>query len=92
MWALSRPVLAHWATNIARERRVMARTASSDSGTVTRVISASNGETTTIITSTATMVSTAVSNWLIVIDSEVAMLSTSLVTRLSSSPRSRESK
>ena len=45
-----------------------------------------------IITSTATTVSTDVNSWLIVIDSDVWMLSMSLVTRLSSSPRCRESK
>ncbi len=45
-----------------------------------------------IIASTATTVSTAVSNWLIVIEIDIEMLSTSLVTRLSSSPRWRESK
>ena len=74
------------------ERRAIARVTTSDSGTVTTVISASSGEMVSIITSTATTVSTAVSSWLIVIDSDVWMLSTSLVTRLSSSPRCRESK
>ena len=64
----------------------------SDSGTVTTVINVSSGEMVSIITSTATTVSTDVSSWLIVIDSDVWMLSTSLVTRLSTSPRCRESK
>ena len=54
--------------------------------------SVSSGEIVSIITSTATTVSTEVSSWLIVIDSDVWMLSTSLVTRLSTSPRCRESK
>ena len=56
------------------------------------MISVSSGEIVSIITSTATTVSTEVSSWLIVIDSDVWMLSTSLVTRLSTSPRCRESK
>ena len=92
MWALSLPVLRHCATNSRCERRAIARVANSDSGTVSTVISVSSGEMVSIITSTATMVSTDVSSWLIVIDSDVCMLSTSLVTRLSTSPRCRVSK
>ena len=92
MWPLSRPVLAHCATNNVRDRRVIARMMNSDNGTRATVISVSSGEMTIIITSTATTVRTAVSSWLIVSDTEVAMLSTSLVTRLSNSPRWRESK
>jgi hypothetical protein len=92
MWALSLPVLVHCATNIVRERRVMARIAHSDNGTAATAISVSNGEMTSIITTTPMTVRTDVSSWLTVIDTEVAMLSTSLVTRLSNSPRCRESK
>ena len=92
MWALSRPVLAHWAANNVCERRAMARVTSSDSGTVAIVIRVSSPEMVSIIARTATTVRTAVSNWLIVIEIDVAMLSTSLVTRLSSSPRWWESK
>ena len=87
MWALSLPVLAHCATKCRCERRAMARVAHSDSGTVTTVSSVSSGEMVSIATSTATNVRTEVSSWLIVIDSDVWMLSTSLVTRLSTSPR-----
>ena len=44
MWALSRPVLAHCATNSRCERRAIARVTHSDSGTVTTVSRASSGE------------------------------------------------
>ena len=85
-------MLAHCATNSCRERRAIARVASSESGTVSSVISANNGEIDTIIASTATTVRIDVSNWLIVIDSDDWTLSMSLVTRLSTSPRCRASK
>ena len=85
-------MLAHWATNSRCERRAITRVAHSDSGTVTTVSSVSNGEMVSIITSTANTVSTDDISWLIVIDSDVWMLSMSLVTRLSTSPRWRESK
>ncbi len=80
-------MLAHWATNRRCERRAITRVAQSESGTVTTVSSVSNGEMVSIITNTANTVSTDVISWLIVIDSDVWMLSTSLVTRLSTSPR-----
>ena len=85
-------MLVHWATNSRCERRAIARVTTSDSGTVSKVIPASSGEMVSIIANTATTVSTAVSSWLIVIDSDVWRLSMSLVTRLSTSPRCRESK
>lgn len=47
----------------------------------------SSGEMDSIIASTTSTVSTEENSWLIVIDTDVAVLSTSLVTRLSSSPR-----
>ena len=72
MWALSRPVLAHCATNSRCERRAITRVTHSDSGTVTTVSSVSSGEIVSIITSTANTVSTEVSSWLIVIDNDVA--------------------
>ncbi len=59
---------------------------------MTTVSSVSSGEIVSIITSTAITVSSEVSSWLIVIDNEVEMLSTSLVTLLSTSPRCRVSK
>ena len=92
MWALRRPVLAHCATNIRCERRAMARVSQSVSGTVSTVISAKRPEMLTIIASTATTVRTALSSWPTVIETEAWMLSTSLVSRLSNSPRWRESK
>src|ERR1700758_4907973 len=92
MWALRRPVLVHWATNKRCERRVIARIASSDIGTVNKVIKAKSGEMDTIMTHTATTVRADVNSWLIVIDSDDWTLSISLVTRLSSSPRWRLSK
>ncbi len=85
-------MLVHWAANSRCDRRAIARVASSDTGTVSSVINASSGEIDTIIASTATTVSSKVSTWLIVIVSDDCRLSTSLVTRLSSSPRCRESK
>ncbi len=85
-------MLRHCAMNRSRLRRAIVLVDHSDSGTVSTVIRASSGEIVTIITSTATTVSTDVSSWLMVSDSEDAMLSTSLVTRLSTSPRCRESK
>ena len=63
MWALSRPVFVHWAMNIVRERRVMARITNSDSGTSATVISANSGETTIIIASTAATESAAVNSY-----------------------------
>ena len=92
MWALRRPILVHWATNRRWDRRAIARVASSDIGTVSTVIKTSSGEMETIIASTATTVRTAVTSWLIVMDSDDWTLSISLVTRLSSSPRWRPSK
>ncbi|OMC32097.1 hypothetical protein A5739_11895 [Mycobacterium colombiense] len=85
-------MLVHWATNSRWERRAIARVANRDNGTVSTVITTSSGEMDTIIASTATTVRTDVSSWLIVIDSDDWMLSMSLVTRLSSSPRWRPSK
>ena len=87
MCALSRPVRRHWSTNRPCERFMTARVSSIDSGTETRATSASSGEIQNIIDSTATTVSSEVSSWLIVCCRVWLMLSMSLVTRLSSSPR-----
>jgi hypothetical protein len=84
--------LAHCATNSRCDRRAIVLVTQSDSGTVTTVSNASSGEMVSIITSTATTVRIEVSNWLIVIDSDCWTLSTSLVTRLNTSPRCLESK
>ena len=58
-----------------------------DTGIVTSAMTASSGEMTNIMTSTPTTVSSEVSSWLIVCCRLVEMLSMSLVTRLSTSPR-----
>ena len=71
---------------------MIARVSSSASGTVTSATMASSGEIHSIIPSTAKTVSSEVSSWLIVCWSVVLMLSMSLVTRLSSSPRGDRSK
>ena len=62
MWALSRPVPAHCATNIRCDRRAIVRVTHSDSGTVATTIRVSSTEMVSIITATATMVSTAVNS------------------------------
>ena len=72
-----------------RERRVIARVTSSNIGTDSSVISANSGEIDTIIASAARTARIDVTSWLIVSDSDDWMLSTSLVTRLSNSPRCR---
>ena len=87
MWALSRPVLVHCATNSRWERRAIARVTTIDSGTVNRARPVSSGEMLSIINSTVATVRTALSSWVMVIDSDVCRLSMSLVTRLSTSPR-----
>ena len=92
MWALSRPVFVHCATNSRCDRRAIARVTTTDTGTVTSVMPVNTGEIVTIISSTVTTVSTALNNWAIVIDNDVCRLSMSLVTRLSTSPRCRLSK
>ena len=77
----------HWATKRRFDRLAIARMVSSESGTVTRATSASSGEIQIIIASTPTSVSAWVRSWLSVCCRLWAMLSMSLVTRLSRSPR-----
>src|SRR5918997_1934279 len=60
MWPLSRPVVAHWATNCGCDRLPTIVVTQIDTGTVTTAISASSGEIQNITTSTPTMVSSAV--------------------------------
>jgi len=62
------------------------------SGTVTSAITASSGESSSIITITPMTVSSDVTTWLSDCCRLCEMLSTSLVTRLSSSPRLTVSK
>jgi hypothetical protein len=92
MCALSRPVSRHWSMNWLWERFMILAVTTIDSGTETSAISASTGEIHTIIDSTASTVSSEVISWLIVCCSVWLMLSMSLVTRLSSSPRGCRSK
>ncbi len=85
--ALSAPVWRHCATKRGCARLAICLMMVSDSGTVTMVITARSGEMVIIITTTPTMVSSEVSSWLSVCWRLWAMLSMSLVTRLSRSPR-----
>ena len=87
MWALSLPVLRHWAMNWPCERFMILAVTNIETGTETSAISASSGEIQNIVDSTATTVSSEVSSWLIVCCRVWLTLSMSLVTRLSSSPR-----
>ena len=92
MCALSEPVCFHWATNSFCERLAIRVVTAIDSGMVTSAITASSGEMTSIRTTTPTTVSSEVSSWLSVCCRLWAMLSMSLVTRLSRSPRGWVSK
>ena len=69
------------------ERFAIALVTTMVTGTVTIAISASSGEITNITVTTPTTVSSEVTSWLSVCCRLCAMLSMSLVTRLSSSPR-----
>ena len=87
MWALSWPVRRHWSMNMPWLRFITAPVTTIVTGTVTSATSASCQEIENIITTTKTTVSNEVSSWLMVCCSDWLMLSMSLVTRLSSSPR-----
>ena len=85
--ALSSPVWRHCEANRLRERAATIRVSSSEKGITTSDTQASSGEMVSIMITTPTMVSTAVSMLLSVCWRLWAMLSMSLVTRLSRSPR-----
>ena len=87
MCALSRPVCPHCCTNNGCDRFAISRVTTIDSGTDTSATRASSGEMMSIIVSTPISVSSAFSSWLKVCCIVCWMLSMSLVTRLSSSPR-----
>jgi hypothetical protein len=87
MWALSVPVRRHCWMNMPCERFITAPVTYIEIGTETSATIASTGEIQNIIASTARTVSSELSIWLIVCWSVWLMLSMSLVTRLSSSPR-----
>ncbi|GAP54301.1 hypothetical protein AHiyo6_08660 [Arthrobacter sp. Hiyo6] len=88
----SSPVCFHCATNNFCERLAIMVVVTSVSGIVTSAITAKVGESRTIISSTPATVSSEVTAWLMDCCMLWEMLSTSLVTRLSSSPRCTESK
>ena len=92
MCAFSAPVFFHWATNCFCDRLAIRVVTTIDTGMVTSAISASSGEMTSISTTTPMTVSSEVSSWLRVCWRLCAMLSMSLVTRLSRSPRGWVSK
>ena len=92
IWPLSAPVCVHCCTNSFCDRFAICCVITTDSGTATSAMTASSGEITNISTSTPTTVSTEVRSWLSVCDRLCEMLSMSLVTRLSSSPRGWPSK
>ena len=92
MWALRVPVRRHCWMNIPWERFITAPVTAIEIGTETSATSASNGEIQNIIASTATTVNSELSSWLMVCCRVWLMLSMSLVTRLSSSPRGWRSK
>ncbi len=88
----SSPVFFHCATNSFCDRLAISAVIPSVNGMVTSAISASVGDRISIITSTPTTVSTDVTACEMVCCRLCDTLSTSLVTRLSSSPRWIESK
>ena len=85
-------MVRHCATNCPWDRFMIARVAASDTGTLSSATRASSGLIQIIIASTASTVSSDWSSWLIVCCRVWLMLSMSLVTRLSSSPRGERSK
>ena len=86
-WALSAPVWPHWATKRVFDRAAMARIVSTEMGIDTMATSDSSGEIQIIMATTPTSVSAWDTSWLSVCCRLMAMLSMSLVTRLSRSPR-----
>ncbi len=92
MWPLSLPVSVHCWMNFGCERLAMTAVTTIDSGTEISATRASSGEIQIIMPSTPMSESTDVSSWLKVCCIVCCTLSTSLVTRLSSSPRGTVSK
>lgn len=92
MWALRAPVLRHWAMNSFCARLPMNPVMKTDAGTTASAISDSSGEIVSIMTITPMTVSNDVISWLSVCCRVEEMLSMSLVTRESSSPRGWPSK
>ena len=86
-WPLSVPVRAHCCANCCCERLATKTVTTIDSGTVRSEMTASSGLIQNMIARTPMIVHKAVISWVSVCWSELAMLSMSLVTRLSVSPR-----
>ena len=84
---LSLPVCIHWAANCCDERLATNTVTAIDRGTVSSEMTASSGLIQNMIAMTPMIVHSAVISWVSVCWSEFAMLSMSLVTRLSVSPR-----
>ncbi len=82
----------HCLTNCGCARLPSRAATNTEIGTVTSAISASSQEIENIMLSTPTMVSSEMITWLSVCCMLCAMLSMSLVTRLSTSPRGCPSK
>ncbi len=86
------PVHSHWAMKCGCDRLAMIIVTAKDSGTVSSEMTARSGLIQTIIASTPMTVSSAVMSCVSVCCRVVEMLSMSLVTRLSTSPRDDASK
>ena len=86
-WPLSVPVCAHWAAKCCDERLAITTVTAIETGTVSSEMTASSGLIQNMIAMTPMIVHSAVISWVNVCCSELAMLSMSLVTRLSVSPR-----
>ena len=83
---------AHCFTNCGCERRTMSAVATSDSGTASSETTARSGLIVSIMISTPMIVNSDVMSWVSDCWSDWPMLSMSLVTRLSRSPREWPSK
>src|SRR6476469_886508 len=92
MCAFNAPVCFHCAMNSFCARLPTALVTNTEAGMISSAITASSGEIVNIMIMTPTTVSTEVSSWLIVCCNVVEMLSMSLVTRESNSPRGWPSK
>ncbi len=82
----------HWVTKCRFDRFATTAVTTTDAGAMRIATSASSGEIHTIITTRPSRVSTDSTSWLIDCCRPCEMLSMSLVTRLSRSPREWESK
>ncbi|SLH31301.1 Uncharacterised protein [Mycobacteroides abscessus subsp. abscessus] len=82
----------HWLTKCGLERLAICAVTTIAAGTVSRAITASSGEIQNIMIRMPSTENTDISSWLMVCCRLCETLSTSLVTRLSTSPRGWESK